>query len=234
MSKNYTPQNRGLKKMSDNSNQNQTDINKVDTSTISQPPLEAAQSESSNNKPDAGNDQQHSAEKNIPTMSSTTSTNTDSEFDKLLDTVMKTGTIIEKSIVVTFSSYAEQMAPNKPVTAEKGARLNRTLLNSFISVLKDPKLTQDVVNSSLDIICAFIKEHRQTVFAETMFNRFGYMWPESAKKDYEEYTNLMYLFVTLHDPKTREQNKKQISFKALFNYLSDDLMKIRISNYFKV
>ena len=169
-----------------------------------------------------------------PTPNNTVKKEPVSSFLNKINEFKEKGNINEKSLISSIETYISLMSPNVPVTPENGMKYNRGLYQSVRNILTNKTFSHADITSCLDILCLFVNEYRNTVFHETMINRFAYMWTTQNEKEFIEYTNIMYLFMMLCNPLTRKEEMTKINFKTFFSILNDEQKQTRLTNYFKI
>ncbi len=128
------------------------------------------------------------------------------------------------------SNYVTNMAPGRMMTAQDGANLQRSLLDTFRHVLgADPTKAKQ----AFEILFSTINKYRDTVFAETnVYRYFSVVKSKLAPVEFELFSQLVHLFINASNPSTREVVMKQIDINKLAKNLDSNKQFMNLAAYF--
>lgn len=148
-------------------------------------------------------------------------------FQDMLDQLLKTGSMKEKSVIVSMRSYLDKMAPGLPVDTKDGVFLQQGLWKLIQTISN----TDDDFDQSFKLLISFFREYKNTTLSDRYIFRFVEsmtIGSESIRAFQSTISIIMIAATTIN----KKDVKKQVDLnRALSSGLTEEARQ-RIISYF--
>lgn len=148
-------------------------------------------------------------------------------FQDQLDQLLKTGSMKEKSVIVSMRGYIQKMAPGLPVETKDGVFLQQGLWKLIQTVSN----TDDDFDQSFRLLISFFKEYKDSVLSERYIFRFVESMTMGSEniRAFQSTINIIMIAATTIN---KRDVKKQVDLnRALSSGLTEEARQ-RIISYF--
>lgn len=148
-------------------------------------------------------------------------------FQDSLDQLLKTGSMKEKSVIVSMRSYIQKMAPGLPVETKDGVFLQQGLWKLIQTISN----SDDDFDQSFKLLISFFREYKDTVLSERYIFRFVESMTIGSEniRAFQSTINIIMIAATTINKK---DVKKQVDLnRALSSGLTEEARQ-RIISYF--
>lgn len=135
---------------------------------------------------------------------------------------------ISRRVMSILNTYAEQMAPRRPVSDAKIIEQQRLLFEALTKAINE---SGEDFEKLMKMVFAFFEEHRAGVFHETRVFRGMDNIPLSAN-DRSALQRLINMFKLLANPQSRKLNLKQVDLHATLQYGITEVGRNRVLSFF--
>lgn len=135
---------------------------------------------------------------------------------------------ISRRVMSILTTYAEQMAPRRPVTDAKIIEQQRLLFEALTKTINE---SGEDFEKLMKMVFAFFEENRAGVFHETRVFRGMDNIPLSAN-DRAALQRLINMFKLLANPQSRKLNLKQVDLHATLQYGITEVGRNRVLSFF--
>lgn len=135
---------------------------------------------------------------------------------------------ISRRVMSILTTYAEQMAPRRPVTDAKIIEQQRLLFEALTKTINE---SGEDFEKLMKMVFAFFEENRAGVFHETRVFRGMDNIPLSAN-DRAALQRLINMFKLLANPQSRKLNLKQVDLHATLQYGITEVGRNRVLAFF--
>ena len=136
--------------------------------------------------------------------------------------------LIGQRVMSILTTYADKMAPRKPVTDVVINEQQRLLFDALLKTIND---SDEDFEKLLKTVFAFFEEHKNGVFHETRVFRGMDNIPLN-KDDRAAFTRLLNLFKLVANPQSRKIALKQVDLNASLQYGVTEQGKNRLMSFF--
>ena len=135
---------------------------------------------------------------------------------------------VSRRVMSILNTYAEQMAPRRPITDAKIVEQQRLLYEALTKTIND---SGEDFEKLMKMVFAFFEQHRAGVFHETRVFRGMDSIPLSAS-DRAALQRLINMFKLLANPQSRKLNLKQVDLHATLQFGITEVGRNRVLSFF--
>lgn len=148
-------------------------------------------------------------------------------FQDLTDQLLKTGSMKEKSVIVSMRSYLQKMAPGLPVDTKDGVFLQQGLWKLIQTISN----TDDDFDQSFRLLIGFFKEYKDTTLSERYIFRFVENMTMGSEniRAFQSVINIIMIAATTIN---KRDVKKQVDLNRAMSSALTEEARQRIISYF--